>query len=207
MGGWVGPFIWGGWLLPLGVTHLSSPHHPHKRPHHPPHPPSPPTQQVAPQLGITEAELEACRAEAKAQVKAAVEFADASPPPPAGLGKCVLTCMFCTCYVCTCLKLFFVSCFSRPTHHHPYHHTHTHHHQQPFTPPSLPSPYNPTAKQLEYPDAPSTDYNTRDVPADFASITTKTVEPKARGKTCGWMRCFLCFFFKNVHSTQWVGVE
>ena len=35
-----------------------------------------------------------------------------------------------------------------------------------------------TAKQLEYPDAPATDYNTRDVPADFAAITTKTVDSK-----------------------------
>jgi TPP-dependent pyruvate/acetoin dehydrogenase alpha subunit len=42
---------------------------------------------VAPKAGITEADLEACRAEAKAMVKAAVDFADASPPPPAGLGK------------------------------------------------------------------------------------------------------------------------
>jgi TPP-dependent pyruvate/acetoin dehydrogenase alpha subunit len=31
--------------------------------------------------------LEKCRAEAKATVKKAVEFADASPPPPAGLAK------------------------------------------------------------------------------------------------------------------------
>lgn len=37
---------------------------------------------------------------------------------------------------------------------------------------------NTTAKQLEYPDAPATDYNTRDVPADFAAITSKTVDSK-----------------------------
>jgi TPP-dependent pyruvate/acetoin dehydrogenase alpha subunit len=45
---------------------------------------------VAPPAGITEADLEACRAEAKAMVKAAVDFADASPPPPAGLGTYTL---------------------------------------------------------------------------------------------------------------------
>jgi len=42
---------------------------------------------TAPANGITEADLEACRAEAKATVKKAVEFADASSPPPAGLAK------------------------------------------------------------------------------------------------------------------------
>ena len=58
------------------IMHLS--HHPEI--------PIPPSKQVAPPAGITEADLEACRAEAKAMVKAAVDFADASPPPPAGLG-------------------------------------------------------------------------------------------------------------------------
>lgn len=77
-------------------------------------------ESIAPSLKITEADLEACRAEAKAKVKAAVEFADASAPPPASL-----------------------------------------------------------AKQLEYPDAPATDYNTRPAPAGADAITTKTVDPKA----------------------------
>ena len=42
---------------------------------------------TAPAHKISEDDLEKCRAEAKATVKKAVEFADASPPPPAGLAK------------------------------------------------------------------------------------------------------------------------
>ena len=42
---------------------------------------------TAPGNKISEEDLEKCRAEAKATVKKAVEFADASPPPPAGLAK------------------------------------------------------------------------------------------------------------------------
>ncbi|TFJ86361.1 hypothetical protein NSK_002569 [Nannochloropsis salina CCMP1776] len=75
---------------------------------------------TAPANGITEADLEACRAEAKATVKKAVEFADASSPPPAGL-----------------------------------------------------------AKELEYPDAPNTDYNLRAPPAGAEAITKKTVDGAA----------------------------
>lgn len=44
--------------------------------------------------------------------------------------------------------------------------------------------HEPTAKQLEYPDAPATDYNTRSVPAEFAAITKKTVEPTVRVSWC-----------------------
>ena len=35
------------------------------------------------------------------------------------------------------------------------------------------------AKQLEYPDAPNTDYNKKDVPSEFAEITKRTVDPAA----------------------------
>jgi len=42
---------------------------------------------TAPAHNISEEDLEKGRAEAKATVKKAVEFADASPPPPAGLAK------------------------------------------------------------------------------------------------------------------------
>ena len=45
---------------------------------------------------------------------------------------------------------------------------------------SLASPPPPAdlAKKLEYPDAASTNYNLRDVPAEYAAITKKTVEPE-----------------------------
>lgn len=66
-----------------------------------------------------EDELEALRKKSTASVKATVEFATKSPPPPKSL-----------------------------------------------------------AKELEYPDAPGTDYNLRTVPADYAAITQRTVEPK-----------------------------
>lgn len=42
-----------------------------------------------------------------------------------------------------------------------------------------PPPPKDLAKELEYPDVPNTDYNTRTVPAEFAAITKRTLEPKA----------------------------
>lgn len=36
------------------------------------------------------------------------------------------------------------------------------------------------AKELEYPDAPNTDYNTRTVPESYHTITDRIVDPKAR---------------------------
>jgi TPP-dependent pyruvate/acetoin dehydrogenase alpha subunit/pyruvate/2-oxoglutarate/acetoin dehydrogenase E1 component len=46
---------------------------------------------------------------------------------------------------------------------------------------SLASPPPPAglAKELEYPDPANTDYNKRDVPAEFAEITKRTVDPAA----------------------------
>ena len=46
---------------------------------------------------------------------------------------------------------------------------------------SLKSPMPPRdlAKKLEYPDSPSTDYNLKTVPSEFAEITKKTVDPTA----------------------------
>jgi hypothetical protein len=46
---------------------------------------------------------------------------------------------------------------------------------------SLKSPMPPRdlAKKLEYPDIPSTDYNLKTVPSEFAEITKKTVDPTA----------------------------
>lgn len=35
------------------------------------------------------------------------------------------------------------------------------------------------AKELEYPDAPNTDYNLREVPTEFAAITKRSIDPKA----------------------------
>jgi len=42
-----------------------------------------------------------------------------------------------------------------------------------------PPPPSDLAKKLEYPDPANTDFNTRSVPADFADITKKTVDPQA----------------------------
>lgn len=42
-----------------------------------------------------------------------------------------------------------------------------------------PSPAATLGKELEYPDKPDTDYNTRTVPAEYSSITSKIIEPKA----------------------------
>jgi len=71
------------------------------------------------QSGVaTEAELEACKLEAQKVVKASLDFALKSEPPPREL-----------------------------------------------------------AKELEYPDKPNTDFNLRTVPAEYAEITKKTVDP------------------------------
>lgn len=42
-----------------------------------------------------------------------------------------------------------------------------------------PMPPAELAKELEYPDKPDTDYNLRDVPAEFAAITKKIMDPEA----------------------------
>lgn len=42
-----------------------------------------------------------------------------------------------------------------------------------------PEPPRELAKQLEFPDAPDTDYNSRPAPEEGAAITTKTVDPEA----------------------------
>lgn len=42
-----------------------------------------------------------------------------------------------------------------------------------------PPPPRSLAKELEYPDAPNTDYNTRSVPSEYEAITKKTIEPHA----------------------------
>lgn len=42
-----------------------------------------------------------------------------------------------------------------------------------------PPPHATLAKELEYPDPPATDYNTRAVPARFEGITAQTVKPEA----------------------------
>jgi hypothetical protein len=46
-----------------------------------------------------------------------------------------------------------------------------------------PPPPRELAKQLEYPDAPDTDYNAKTAPPEWAAITSKTV-PAANLATC-----------------------
>eukprot|EP00614_Pseudopedinella_elastica_P011746 CAMPEP_0172592566 /NCGR_PEP_ID=MMETSP1068-20121228/11560_1 /TAXON_ID=35684 /ORGANISM="Pseudopedinella elastica, Strain CCMP716" /LENGTH=803 /DNA_ID=CAMNT_0013389615 /DNA_START=67 /DNA_END=2478 /DNA_ORIENTATION=- len=69
----------------------------------------------------TQEDLKEIQARVKKQVKASVDFASASPPPPASL-----------------------------------------------------------AKELEYPDAPDTDYNARAAPADAEAINARTISPEKR---------------------------
>ncbi|CAN0070055.1 unnamed protein product [Ectocarpus sp. 6 AP-2014] len=75
------------------------------------------------EFGITKEELDAAKKRAGATVKAAVEFADASPPPPASL-----------------------------------------------------------AKELEYPDLPSTDYNLKAPPANAEEVNARSLPPHSRAE-------------------------
>ncbi|CBN78566.1 pyruvate dehydrogenase [Ectocarpus siliculosus] len=75
------------------------------------------------EFGITKEELDAAKKRAGVTVKAAVEFADASPPPPASL-----------------------------------------------------------AKELEYPDLPSTDYNLKAPPANAEEVNARSLPPHSRAE-------------------------
>eukprot|EP01034_Spumella_vulgaris_P021417 gene21417-27447_t len=56
-----------------------------------------------------------------------------------------------------------------------------------FATKSLPPPRS-LAKELEYPDAPNTDYNKRSVPKEFAEITARSVKPKNLAEVQAYMK-------------------